>query len=345
MNHFPPKYPHARDFCMDDEVVPVSTYEKLKGELRASTDYAASSNRLAFELTAALAQMPAGYEAGEAEFLSRGRVMELVVQWRMKWDALQKPQTRTEIVRPNGGMETALLEDIDRMREKIHVLGEALKHQRTALMIVRDRQGGRASDKDIDQGIKQIDAALSYIPPEPASGVLAVGNPRAAVRDALGVDTSLDAYHNLDGALIDLRRMKADAVCVRTIERVLSQIAAVLYLVEDGNERQALICEHYSRECSRNPPCVGVCLDAKDARENGRGFPSQGNAEPQTVEARMSYPDGCTPKYVCVGIEGRYAGWVFVLHADGKEWTTGAKLTEMTFGMLKGHFDKEADRG
>lgn len=78
---------------------------------------------------------------------------------------------------PNGGMETALLEDIDRMREKIHVLGEALKHQRTALMIVRDRQGGRASDKDIDQGIKQIDAALSYIPPEPASGVLAVGNP------------------------------------------------------------------------------------------------------------------------------------------------------------------------
>ena len=40
-------------------------------------------------------------------------------------------------------------------------LREALRHQRNALVIVRDRQGGGASIDDINQGIRQIDAALA----------------------------------------------------------------------------------------------------------------------------------------------------------------------------------------
>jgi hypothetical protein len=36
---------------------------------------------------------------------------------------------------------------------------------------------------------------------------------------------SNDAYDNLDGAFIDLKRLNADPVCLATIERVLEQIA------------------------------------------------------------------------------------------------------------------------
>lgn len=43
-----------------------------------------------YALTAALAQMAPGYEAGEAEYLSRESVMELVMKWRMAVDAAHK---------------------------------------------------------------------------------------------------------------------------------------------------------------------------------------------------------------------------------------------------------------
>jgi len=36
-----------------------------------------------------------------------------------------------------------------------------------------------------------------------------------------------DPYYDLEGALIDLRRQGADEVCIRTIERVQEQLAAV----------------------------------------------------------------------------------------------------------------------
>lgn len=68
-----------------------------------------------------------------------------------------------------------------------------------------------------------------------------------------------------------------------------------------------------------------------------------GVACPETVASRFKPPDGCTQKFVAVGVEGRYAGWVLVLHADGENWTTGAKLTDMTFQMLKRRIAGEFD--
>ena len=47
----------------------------------------------------------------------------------------------------------AKIEECERLRK-------ALEHQRTALMIVRDRQSGSASVKDLNKGIALIDAAL-----------------------------------------------------------------------------------------------------------------------------------------------------------------------------------------
>lgn len=55
-------------------------------------------------------------------------------------------------------------------------------------------------------------------------------------------------------------------------------------------------------------------------------------------------PPGTTARCVAVGIEGAKAGWVYVLHPDGVNWTSGAKLTDMTFRMLRrclnGEFDE-----
>jgi hypothetical protein len=48
------------------------------------------------ELTAALAQMAPGYEAGETEYLNREGVMELVTRWRMKWDAASKSDVESQ---------------------------------------------------------------------------------------------------------------------------------------------------------------------------------------------------------------------------------------------------------
>lgn len=49
-------------------------------------------------------------------------------------------------------------------------LREALKHQENALCIIRDRQIGRVSVEDLEQGIRQIRAALAEAPsPDPAS--------------------------------------------------------------------------------------------------------------------------------------------------------------------------------
>lgn len=37
---------------------------------------------------------------------------------------------------------------------------------------------------------------------------------------------------------------------------------------------------------------------------------------------------------VAISTDPRYAGWVFVRHVDGINWTTGAKLTPETWAML-----------
>lgn len=58
-----------------------------------------------------------------------------------------------------------------------------------------------------------------------------------AIKQTLGLTRateSVHARHNLDGAYIDIERQWADAdkVCLRTIDRVMTQIAAVEEILE-----------------------------------------------------------------------------------------------------------------
>jgi chromosome segregation ATPase len=56
--------------------------------------------------------------------------------------------------------------DLKRGREAEEGLEKAraaLEHQRTALCIIRDRQLGRVSEEDLNQGIRQIDQTLSRL--------------------------------------------------------------------------------------------------------------------------------------------------------------------------------------
>ena len=55
----------------------------------------------------------------------------------------------------------AIQKEMNTLKVENAALREALRHQRNALVIVRDRQGGGASIDDINQGIRQIDAALA----------------------------------------------------------------------------------------------------------------------------------------------------------------------------------------
>lgn len=47
-----------------------------------------------------------------------------------------------------------------------------------------------------------------------------------------GWSTSSHARHNLEGALIDLERQGADTVCLKTIRRVIDQLAAMEQVLE-----------------------------------------------------------------------------------------------------------------
>jgi hypothetical protein len=47
-----------------------------------------------------------------------------------------------------------------------------------------------------------------------------------------GLQVSGDAFWNLDGALIDLSRLGADPVCIRTIRRVQQQLKEVSNVLE-----------------------------------------------------------------------------------------------------------------
>lgn len=48
-------------------------------------------------------------------------------------------------------------------------------------------------------------------------------------------------------------------------------------------------------------------------------------------------PVEMTGRDIAVQMSGRTAGWLFVKHADGGHWTSAAKLTPETFGMLQAH--------
>ena len=54
-------------------------------------------------------------------------------------------------------------------------------------------------------------------------------------KDGMMVDS--DAYYNLEGALIDLRRQGADKGCIRTIERVQQQLVAVSKVLQKSGVR------------------------------------------------------------------------------------------------------------
>lgn len=51
----------------------------------------------------------------------------------------------------------------------------------------------------------------------------------------------------------------------------------------------------------------------------------------ETVEVPSDLVVGLT----AVSTQPRYAGWVFVKHIDEHNWTTGAKLTPETWGMVQ----------
>ena len=53
--------------------------------------------------------------------------------------------------------------------------------------------------------------------------------PEAEKRD--GFNVSADAYYNIGGAIYDLKRMGADAVCIRTLERIEEQLYAARKLL------------------------------------------------------------------------------------------------------------------
>lgn len=80
-----------------------------------------------------------------------------------------------------------LIAERDRLRAErdaanatVSGLREALEHQEAALCIIRDRQLGQVSVKDIDQGIGQIRAALSRTPDQHRARIEATGLRRLA---------------------------------------------------------------------------------------------------------------------------------------------------------------------
>lgn len=70
-------------------------------------------------------------------------------------------------------------------------------------------------------------------------------------------------------------------------------------------------------------------------------FALQGAASdaPPSHRDPFTPPQGCTTHYICAGVEGRYTGWVMVLHPDG-QWVTAAKLTAETAQMLRNRFSE-----
>lgn len=92
--------------------------------------------------------------------------------------------------------------------------------------------------QDISTGQEEIDAMADHL----AAAMLAAAPASAArdVREALGVDGSNDAALNLEGALDTLlisHGLEESDTAVRTIRRVLDQIAAATSIAEMGQVR------------------------------------------------------------------------------------------------------------
>lgn len=88
---------------------------------------------------------------------------------QMDVDAVERTLETAELPTHNGDGEAVfwpervelLMEQLAAAHAAVAGLREALAHQEAALCIIRDRQLGQVSVKDIDQGIGQIRAALA----------------------------------------------------------------------------------------------------------------------------------------------------------------------------------------
>lgn len=63
--------------------------------------------------------------------------------------------------------------------------------------------------------------------------------PVFAIRQVLGLTeatTTVHARHNLLGAYLDLQRAGADPICLKTIDRVMTQLAAVEEILEEAEK-------------------------------------------------------------------------------------------------------------
>lgn len=79
----------------------------------------------------------------------------------------------------------------------------------------------------------------------------------------------------------------------------------------------------YRRDGSHNPGRTGADRRQPAARE------PEGQWVPKEPKPGLFCGD------VAISTDPGYAGWIFVRHVDGVNWTTGAKLTSETWAMLR----------
>ena len=84
-----------------------------------------------------------------------------------------------------------------------------------------------------------------------------------------GMMVTSEAYYNLEGALYDLHRQKADPICIRTIERVQKQIVSVLKICEAATaskepvRSRSQIKNHRTGTWSKRDDKSGKFMDVK----------------------------------------------------------------------------------
>lgn len=115
----------------------------LAWEIVPDAPYAVSIAGAGFRLTADLAKMAPGYEAGETEFLSREAVMDRVMQWRREMDAAEKQKGHSQFPHPDT-----------------KVRAEAVKHARTLIDQLREQHADVDDEgKPEPHGLTSLDPA------------------------------------------------------------------------------------------------------------------------------------------------------------------------------------------
>jgi hypothetical protein len=96
-----------------------------------------------------------------------------------------------------------------------------------AALIAEAIDSGRGNEKEIARAIRDLAKRGYWVGPADTSASV-VGD----VQKALAFNTESDAIDNLEGALIDIKRLSeqgkpTDAVCIRTLERIMAQLVTV----------------------------------------------------------------------------------------------------------------------